>query len=156
MAAEIQRIAEQLRRAVDGEAWHGPAVMQILAGVDARTAAAHPLAGGHSLWEILHHITAWTRVVQRRLSGEAVELTGADDWPPVNDTGDAAWQAAVASFRAAQQDLLAKLKSMSNDELGMFAPGQKYSYSFMLHGLVQHHLYHAGQMALLKKAGTQA
>ena len=53
MAAEIQRIAEQLRRAVDGEAWHGPAVMQILAGVDARTAAAHPLAEGHSLWEIL-------------------------------------------------------------------------------------------------------
>ena len=152
MAAEIQRIAEQLRRAVDGEAWHGPAVMQILAGVDARTAAAHPLAGGHSLWEILNHITVWTRVVQRRLNGEAVEPAGADDWPPVSDTGDAAWQAAVASFRAAQQDLLAKLKSMSNDELGMFAPGQKYSYSFMLHGLVQHHLYHAGQMALLKKA----
>ena len=154
MAAEIARIAEQLRRAVDGEAWHGPAVMQILAGVDARTAAAHPLAGGHSLWEILNHVTAWTRVVQRRLNGEAVELTGADDWPPVGDTSDASWQAAVASFRAAQQDLLAKLKSMSNDELGMFAPGQKYSYSFMLHGLVQHHLYHAGQMALLKKASA--
>ena len=154
MAAEIQRIAEQLRRAVDGEAWHGPAVMHILAGVDARTAAAHPLADGHSLWEILNHVTAWTRVVQRRLNGEAVEPTGADDWPPVSDTGDAAWQAAVASFRAAQQDLLAKLKSMSNDELGMFAPGQKYSYSFMLHGLVQHHLYHAGQMALLKKSSA--
>ena len=152
MAAEIQRIAEQLRRAVDGEAWHGPAVMQILAGVDAPTAAAHPIADGHSLWEILNHVTVWTRVVQRRLNGEAVEPTGDDDWPPVSDTGDAAWQAAVAAFRAAQQDLLAKLKSMSNDELGMFAPGQKYSYSFMLHGLVQHHLYHAGQMALLKKA----
>ena len=155
MAAEIQRIAEQLRRAVDGEAWHGPAVMQILAGVDARTAAAHPIAEGHSLWEILNHVTVWTKVVQRRLNGEAVDPTGADDWPPAGDTSDAAWQAAVASFRAAQQELLAKLKSMSNDELGMFAPGQKYSYSFMLHGLVQHHLYHAGQMALLKKAGTR-
>ena len=121
---------------------------------DARTAAAHPLAEGHSLWEILNHVTAWTRAVQRRLNGEAVELTGADDWPPVSDASDAAWQAAVESFRAAQQDLLAKLKSMSNDELGMFAPGQKYSYSFMLNGLVQHHLYHAGQMALLKKSSV--
>jgi uncharacterized damage-inducible protein DinB len=154
MAAEIQRIAEQLRRAVDGEAWHGPSVMEILAGVDAHTAAAHPLAGGHSIWEILNHVTAWTRTVQRRLNGEAVELTGDDDWPPVSDTGDVAWQVAVESFRAAQRDLLAKLKSMSNDELGMFTPGKKYSYSFMLHGLVQHHLYHAGQMALLKKAGA--
>ena len=154
MAAEIGRIAEQLRRAVEGEAWHGPSVLEILAGVDARTAAAHPLAAAHSIWEILNHVTAWTRAVHRRLDGEVVQLTGADDWPPVSDTSDAAWQAALASFRAAQQDLLAKLKSTSNDDLGMTVPGKKYSNSFMLHGLVQHHLYHAGQMALLKKAGT--
>ena len=36
---------------------------------------------------------------------------------------------------------------MSNDELGMPVPGKNYSNSFMLHGLIQHHLYHAGQMA---------
>jgi len=155
MAAEIARIAEQLRRAVEGEAWHGPSVREILAGVDARTAAARPLAKAHSLWEILHHTTAWSRAVLRRLGGEAVELNGADDWPPVTDNSDAAWQAALASFRDAQQELFAKLKSMSNDELGSAVPGKNYSNSFMLHGLVQHHLYHAGQMALLKKAAGQ-
>jgi uncharacterized damage-inducible protein DinB len=155
MAAEIARIAEQLRRAVEGEAWHGPSVMEILAGVDARTAAARPLAQAHSLWEILHHTTAWSRAVLRRLGGEAVELNGADDWPPVTDNSDGAWQAAVASFQAAQQELFAKLKSMSNDELGSAVPGKNYSNSFMLHGLVQHHLYHAGQMALLKKAAEK-
>jgi uncharacterized damage-inducible protein DinB len=152
MAAEIVRIADQLRRAVEGGAWHGPAVMEILNGVDASTAAAHPIADAHSLWEILHHITAWSRAVLRRLGGQAVELEGADDWPPVTDTSDATWQAAIASFRAAQQELLAKLKSMSNDELGMTVPGTNYSNSFMLYGVVQHHLYHAGQMAVLKKA----
>ena len=155
MAAEIARIAEQLRRAVEGEAWHGPSVMETLAGVDARTAAARPLAQAHSLWEILHHTTAWSRAVLRRLGGEAVELNGADDWPPVTDNSDAAWQAAVASFRDAQQELFAKLKSMSNDELGSAVPGKNYSNSFMLHGLVQHHLYHAGQVALLKKAAEK-
>jgi uncharacterized damage-inducible protein DinB len=153
VAAEIVRIIEQLRRAVEGEAWHGPSVMEILSGVDAPTAAAHPLAGAHSIWEILNHITAWSRAVARRLGGQAVQLEGADDWPPVGETSEAAWQAAVASFRGAQQELTAKLKSMSNDELGMPVPGKNYSNSFMLYGVVQHHLYHAGQMAVLKKAG---
>ena len=152
MAAEIVRIAEQLRRAVEGDSWHGPAVMEILSGVDARTAAAHPIAGAHSIWEILHHMTAWTRAVMRRLGGEAVELSGADDWPPVTDTSDAARQAALAGFRSAQQELQTKLKSTSNDELGMTVPGQNYSNSFMLYGVVQHHLYHAGQIAVLKKS----
>src|SRR5690242_6537467 len=82
VAAEIVRIAEQLRRAVDGEAWHGPAVMEILNGVDAQTASAHPIPAAHSLWEILNHVTAWTRAVMRRLGGETVELQGAEDWPP--------------------------------------------------------------------------
>jgi uncharacterized damage-inducible protein DinB len=154
MAAEIARIADQLRRAVEGEAWHGPSVLETLTGIDARTAAAHPIAGAHSIWEILHHVTAWTRAIVRRLNGQALELDGADDWPPVPDTSDASWQGAIASFRAAQEELLAKLKSMSNDELGMPVPGKNYSNSFMLHGLVQHHLYHAGQMAILKKAGA--
>ena len=152
MAAEIVRIAEQLRRAVEGDALHGPAVLEILQDVDAPTAVAHPLAGAHSIWEILHHLAAWNVAVIRRLGGQAVELDGADDWPPVTDTSDAAWQAAIASFRAAHQELLAKLKSMSNDELGMTVPGKNHSNSFMLYGVVQHHVYHAGQMAVLKKA----
>ena len=152
MAAEIARIAEQLRRAVEGGAWHGPSVLETLAGVDARAAAAYPIKGAHSIWEILNHITAWTHAIVRRLNGEAVELQGADDWPPVTDAGEACWQTAIASFRAAQQELLAKLKAMSNDELGMPVPGKNYSTSFMLHGIIQHHLYHAGQMAILKKA----
>jgi uncharacterized damage-inducible protein DinB len=153
MAAEIQRIAEQLRRAVEGGAWHGPSVLETLSGVDARTAEARPISSAHSIWEILHHITAWTRAIVRRLNGEAIELEGADDWPPVQDASEASWQSALASFRAAQDELLAKMKSMGNDELGMPVPGKNYSNSFMLHGIVQHHLYHAGQMAILKKAG---
>ncbi len=153
MAAEIMRIADQLRRALEGGAWHGPALLEILAGVDAQLAAAHPVAGAHSIWEILNHISAWTGAVGRRLGGAAVELSPAEDWPTVSDSSEAAWQSAVGSFRDAQQEFLAKLKSFSNDQLGMPAAGQNYSNSFMLYGLVQHHLYHAGQMALLKKAG---
>jgi uncharacterized damage-inducible protein DinB len=82
------------------------------------------------------------------------DLTGEQDWPPAHDASEAAWQQAIAAFRAAQEGVRTKLKSMSNDELGMPVPGQAYNNCFMLHGLVQHHIYHAGQIALLKKAAA--
>jgi uncharacterized damage-inducible protein DinB len=154
MAAEILRISDQLRRAVHGEAWHGPSVMETLKGVDADTAAAHPIAGAHSIWELLHHITAWTRAIMRRIDGHAVELSGDTDFPPVTDRSEAAWQGAISSFRDAQSELLTKLKSVSNGQLDDTVPGRNYTYLFMFDGLVQHHLYHAGQMALLKKAAA--
>src|SRR5512146_545881 len=96
---EIDRISEQLRRAAEGEAWHGPSVLENLQGVNATVAAARPIAGAHTLWEVLLHITAWNRAVGRRLTGQAVELTGDGDFPPVTDTSESAWQAAVQDFR---------------------------------------------------------
>lgn len=156
MIPETARISDQLRRAVDGEAWHGPSVMEVLKDVDARTAAAHPIAGAHSIWELVHHVTAWTRAIMRRMDGQAVELSGDTDFPPVSDSSEAAWQAAVASFRTAQTELLTKLKSVTGEQLAATVPGRNYTYLFMFDGLVQHHLYHAGQMQLLKKAGVQS
>ncbi len=152
---EIDRISDQLRRAAEGDAWHGPAVMELLTGVDAAQAARRVIPDVHSVWEILLHMTAWSRAVVGRLGGEPLELAVDQDWPPVHDVTDGAWQAAIADFRAAQDEVRAKLKSMSNDELGMPVPGKPYNNCFMLHGLVQHHIYHAGQIALLKKAGAQ-
>lgn len=60
---EIQRIVDQLNRAFEGEAWHGPAVMDILEGITAQQAAARPFNGTHSIWEIVLHIAAWERPV---------------------------------------------------------------------------------------------
>src|SRR6266853_1935870 len=69
---EAARIADQLRRAFDGTAWHGPSLMELLDGVDAATAAAKPLAKVHSIWELVLHIAAWDAAGYRRLSGEKI------------------------------------------------------------------------------------
>ncbi len=154
MMAELRRIAGELQHAVEGEAWHGPAVLEILADVDARTAAAHPIAGAHSIWELLNHMTAWTGAVMRRMDGEAVELEGDRNFPPVIDGSDSSWKAAIARFQAAQKELLARFQSFPVEQLARTVPGRKYDFLFMFDGLVQHHLYHAGQMILLKKASA--
>jgi uncharacterized damage-inducible protein DinB len=44
------------------------------------------------------------------------------------------------------------IKRIDDAKLDETATAMNYSNYFMLHGVVQHDLYHAGQIALLKKA----
>jgi len=152
--SESARIADQLRRAFDGEAWHGDSLTEILEGVTAARAAAHPIAGAHSIWELVLHIAAWDGAVLRRLGGVAVELSDAENFPAVSEASEAAWRKAVAEVRRVHGELVAAVSALPDSRLGDSVPGKEgehYTFYYMLHGVVQHELYHAGQIALLKK-----
>jgi len=148
---EIQRIADQLRRAYEGEAWHGPSLRELLSSVTAEQAARRPLPQAHTIWELVLHIAAWESIVRRRLGGEAVEATPEQDWPPVRDTSDAAWKKTLEELARSHLALRESVAALSDDQLRQKVAGQNYSIYGMLHGLIQHDLYHAGQIALLKK-----
>jgi uncharacterized damage-inducible protein DinB len=149
---EAARIADQLRHAFDGDAWHGPALLELLADVDANTAAAHPLPGTHSIWELVLHIAAWDDAVNRRIAGgKAVQLKGAENFPQVKDKSRAAWRKAVAHLKKTHTTLIKTVAVLPDRRLLERVPGKKYDNFFMLHGVAQHELYHAGQIAILKK-----
>jgi uncharacterized damage-inducible protein DinB len=148
---DVAFLANQLHRAHCGDAWHGPSLKEILANVSAATALARPAPGVHTSWEIVRHITAWLGACGRRLQGEALDLTPDQDWPAGSDTSDAAWQAALEALDAATDALEKRIAALPADGLRKGVAGANYSVRFMLEGVVQHHLYHAGQIALLKK-----
>jgi uncharacterized damage-inducible protein DinB len=150
--SETERIADQLRRAFDGDAWHGDSVLEILRGVDAKTAAAHPIAGAHSIWELVLHIAAWDGAVLRRMHTDVpVKLTDAENFPPVADTSVAAWRKAVAQAKKVHEELVAAVSAFPDSRFSAIVPGKDYDFTHMLLGVGQHELYHAGQIALLKK-----
>jgi len=149
---ELERIADDLTRAIEGDAWHGPSIREILDGVSAGDAAAHPVSGTHSIWELLHHVTAWVRAVHQRALGHVCELDGEADWPPVRDASERAWAEAFERLRRAQGELFVTLNTWSDADLTGPVPNREYDRAHLLHGLAQHHAYHAGQMALLKRA----
>ncbi len=148
---EIERIADQLKRAVEGDAWHGPALHETLAPVTAQAAAARPIAGGHTPWEIALHIGAWLSAVRRRLGGRPVELSPREDWPPVGDSSQAAWEQARAGLDGDYRQLLESIRGLPEAALGNAVAGRDYSMGFMLDGVIQHTLYHTGQIAVLTK-----
>ncbi|WP_354582106.1 DinB family protein [Hymenobacter sp. UYP22] len=159
--SEINRLLDQLHRAFDGDAWSGPNLQSTLAGLSAAQAAAHPLAGAHSIWEIVLHLTTWLRVVRQRLATHTlIGPTDAENWPSLPTVPhDAAWQQALADLQAAHTELLAAVQALTDENLlqlptpsADYPAGTPGSYYVLLHGVVQHNQYHTGQLALLRKA----
>jgi len=151
---ETVRLADQIRRAFEGNAWHGDSVLELLTGVDAKTAAAHPIKNAHSIWELLLHITTWDDVVRRRAGGEAIEPSHEQNFPPVREVSEAAWRQAVEFAKQTHNELTKAVAAFPDSRLQDQVPGktEKYhNFFYMFSGIVQHELYHAGQIAMLKK-----
>jgi uncharacterized damage-inducible protein DinB len=150
---ESALIAEQLRRAFYGDAWHGPAVLELLQDVDAATAAAKPLPAVHCIWELALHVEAWDGAGLRRLAGEKFQPKGTANFPLVPKlASEAAWRKAVAHAKRTHDLLVKTVAALPESRLRDRVPGKRYDFYLMLHGVAQHELYHAGQIAILKKA----
>ena len=149
---ETRLIEDQLNRSFRGEAWHGPCLQDLLRDVSFEQAAARQLADVHSIWEIVLHITAWLEAVRRRLGGDPVELRPEQDWPAIADGSESGWQIALGNLEGAHERLRGAIIALDPERLEEKVRGKPYSIYFMLHGVIQHNVYHAGQIALLKKA----
>jgi uncharacterized damage-inducible protein DinB len=157
--SEIERILDELQREHEGDPWHGSPLRSILEGITHEQAAKRPLANVHSIWELVLHITAWKGEVRRRLGGAPAGEPQDGDWPAVGNATAERWQAALARLEAVHRDLLRSIHALPESKL--FEPtndprnretGSGVSFYVLLHGIVQHDVYHSGQIALLKKA----
>lgn len=156
--SETARLADQIRRAFDGEAWHGDSVVEILKGVNAKSAAGHPIKNAHSIWELVLHIATWDGVTVKRIAGRAVEPSDAENFPPVKDASETAWQKAIENAKHSHNQLVKAVASFPDSRLQEQVPGKNephHNFFYLFSGIVQHELYHAGQIALLKKAQTR-
>jgi uncharacterized damage-inducible protein DinB len=150
--SEARRIADQHRRAYHGDAWHGPAVFELLRGVNASRAAAHPIRGAHSIWELVLHLTTWELVVRSRVIGSPIAVDRALDWPAPGPPTARAWREARAALEVASDALHTAVAKMTDQKLRAKRPRTSGTYYELVHGQVQHALYHAGQIAILRKA----
>ena len=148
--SENERIVEQLKQVHEGEAWHGPSVCEAIDGVDATGAASRPIRAAHSIWEIVHHVRVTDEGVRAHLTGQPTAEE--PDWPTLDDTGDSAWRTAVAKLKDSQRALRDAVARLPEARLSDAVPGKSHSYWYELLGLMHHDLYHAGQIALLKRA----
>jgi len=153
--SEVERIVDQLNRAFEGAAWHGPSVLELIEGITSRQAAARPIAGTHSIWELVLHIAAWEGAILRRLTGDRAQLSTAEDWPPISATDDDAWERTRNMLKQVHLELRSAIVSLDDERLDQPIIEGMSSVYVQLHGVIQHDLYHAGQIALLTKAVSE-
>jgi uncharacterized damage-inducible protein DinB len=149
---EVERIAEQARNMFGGGAWHGPSVVEVLAEVDADVAAAHPIAGAHSIWELVLHLVATQAILLRRIRGETAGLSTEEFWPAVLPASASAWAQTVERLALQEAELRRAIRAFPEERLEAQLTGEGSSAYNNFHGHVQHTAYHAGQISLLKKA----
>lgn len=160
MSTECNRIAYQLASTINGEAWYGDSLRQILEGVTAKQAQARPMPNAHSIWELLCHVDAWVKFALGAINGVPIPAWPAMpvelDWPPVTDTSEAAWKQAVNSFFSDHLQLVEKIKAFPDERLEATVPGRTYNFYRLFQSTTQHAVYHSGQIALLKKLERSA
>lgn len=152
LTGELARIDDELRRAYDGDCWHGPPLREVLNGVTSSQAAKNHSQLTHSIWALVNHLAVWAGVVADRITEwRPITEPDAGNFPPVNDMSNAAWVAALDELDRQHRKLLGVVAGLDAAKLDAIVPGKPYPVAVMLHGTAQHFAYHAGQIALLKK-----
>ena len=147
-------LADELRHALRGDAWHGPALREVVAGVTADEAVQRPIPKAHNMWELVLHITSWCNIALRRIEGGPPEAFDGEDWPEPGEISLGRWEAITREMEESHERLCRTVEGLTDAQLEALAPGSARSVAFMLHGVAQHDAYHGGQISLLRKLVT--
>ena len=153
MNTEILQIAEQLKNAYEGVAWFGRPLKSLLNDVDESIAFEKPI-GEHSILQLLWHIINWRGFTINRLrEGDEISLKQfeVNDWQQLNHEDKSLWKKGLHKLDQTQAELIEVIQRQQDDLLDEIVPGRKYSFKDLLYGIVQHDIYHAGQIAYVAK-----
>lgn len=149
--SDVERLLKHYDGVLNGNAWHGDPVWQILDGISAQQAAARPLASAHTIWEIVMHMIFWEDVAAQRLAGKRAGLVEELNFPAMPAVTEENWRKTLDDFRASNQGLREALAKLDPAKLNDLTAAGKRTYSGEAHGIIEHHVYHLGQIAVLKK-----
>lgn len=151
--SEATTLAAMLKSVIDGPAWHGPSAMETIEAMSAEQARSKPLKNAHSVWELALHMIAWQEYAIRVVDGsQEAPLEGEADWPKLPDPPtEQAWDIAKRKLEGGMRELRERVMHLDEDRMRARVPGRDFPLKVLLHGIVHHHVYHVGQMALVKK-----
>ena len=153
MNKETQSIIKNLENTLNGQPWFGRAVFELLGEIDESKVSVKPNNTEHSMLELLWHMNTWasfTLAHLETLGEEELKDIEADDWRTI-DPAKHSWQMGMAELKSIHKKIAEKLVTKEDPFLKGIVPGRKFNFRFMLNGLIQHNIYHAGQIAYLNK-----
>lgn len=137
---------------ISGRPWYGSNVVDILDGIrdDSRM---ERLDGANSIAGILIHMIAWTEEIAGRLRGITADNPARGDWP---DPGTRTVAELELLFHEVNESLIRIIRSISEEDWDKLLPDDRtgavqFTKRGYVTGLIQHHVYHSAQIALLNR-----
>jgi uncharacterized damage-inducible protein DinB len=146
MTTRTQQIADAYRAATIKDAWYGPSLAELLLQTSPELATTAPIPGAHTISQLLQHLLLWNERVRNTSDTNPLPLWQAEkEWaePPIP------WGELLGGWNQSRDLLEQKLRNFRLDDLGKQVPGRGYPYETMLEGIVQHTIWHAGQIAMI-------
>jgi len=148
------RIAGQIRRSIFHEGWHGPAVLEVLHGLDAAKAGAKTPVATHSIWQLVQHMRCWHEAGIEAIAGKPLPQSEEADllgWHTISDMSEPAWKVEAQRLRDSADRLTQRTATLDDKRLADQVPGRAYDIAHMLLGIASHNTYHCGQIVLLHR-----
>lgn len=154
-----EELQQNLKQVLSGTAWYGTPVYTIIEQVSFESAYEKPTGVVHNIAEIVLHILSWTEEVMDRMNELYAQLPSSGDWPDPGQPDEQKWQTYVNDLKLVNVNLLSVIENFPeekwNDPINDERENQrKFTYKEMITGLIQHDIYHAGQIALLNRMTT--
>ena len=152
MNKEIQSIIRNLEKVNTGQPWYGRAVYEMLEKIDPSIVYKKPNKQ-HSLAELLYHMITWADFTLKRIQGDKEKDLAASeklDWREI-DPRVHTWKKGLTEFKTIHKKIVELLNEKDDEFLKEIVDYRKYNFRFLLNGLIQHNIYHIGQVAYVKK-----
>ncbi len=151
-------LVDELQKAYNGDTWHGQNILSLLLQANPEKVFTHPIPNAHSIAELVLHLTAWTEEVLDRINGKLAKEPSRGDWPVPVEMSTTEWTEILNHFKLVNQKLIEVANDFMPDNWSNevrdnrnHALGTGVNNAQLINGLIQHHAYHAGQIALLLK-----
>jgi uncharacterized damage-inducible protein DinB len=152
-ASKVKDYVRQLEQLYHGGSWQAESFVEKLKDVDEGQAFTEPVPGVHSIAEIVWHCIYWRTVLIRRLEGNQnyrEETVGEQNFLPVQELKKRGWAALKQALEETQATLMRHLRA-NNDSFLTNEYQSGYTYDYHFEGIIQHDVYHLGQIGLVKK-----
>lgn len=149
---KVRAFMDQFSSIFDGQPWFGESISQILEGVTPATAYWQPIRTAHSIAQVISHMIYWRQTLIKRLEGDMEyksSMKSDDNWKDNEALKKSGWQSLNDSLEDSQTQMLSLL-AKQNDTLLKKKYSDKATYQALINGILQHDLYHTGQIAYLK------
>jgi uncharacterized damage-inducible protein DinB len=143
---QTQKIADSYRAATVKAAWYGPSLAELLARISPALASTPPVPGSHSISELLQHLLLWNERIR-----DTSDSNPLPPWRPEKDWAEPPipWKELVSRWSQSCELLEDKIRNFPIDDLAKQVPGRNYPYETLFHGVVEHTIYHSGQIAMV-------